>query len=44
MSMAMGELAVVVDGKLVYSYKQSGEKMPSDGELLSFVGLTGSRQ
>ena len=35
MSMAMGELAVSVDGRQVYSYKQAGEKLPSDAELLS---------
>jgi hypothetical protein len=44
MSMEMGELAVKVDGKLVYSYKQSGERKPTDAELLSAVGLTGSPQ
>jgi hypothetical protein len=38
MSMAMGELAVKVDGKLVYSYKQSGNgQKPSDAELLKLV-------
>jgi hypothetical protein len=37
MSMSMGELSVTVDGKLLYSYKQSGQHLPSDAELLSFV-------
>ncbi len=41
MSMERGELAVKVDGKLLYSYKQAG-KLPSDSELLSFVVLTGT--
>ncbi len=41
MSMEMGELAVTVDGKQLYSYKQSGNKLPSDSELLSMVVLTG---
>jgi hypothetical protein len=37
MSMAMGELAVTVDGKQVFSYKQAGAKLPSDAELLNAV-------
>lgn len=38
MSMAMGELAVKVDGQTVYSYKQSGAtQKPSDAQLLKLV-------
>jgi hypothetical protein len=42
MSIQMGELAIEVDGKKVFSYKQSGEKMPSDAELLSKVVPAGA--
>ncbi len=44
MSMEMGELAVKVNGELVYSYKQSGPKKPTDADLLSFIGLAGLPQ
>ena len=37
MSLAMGELAVRVDGKTLFSYKQAGEKLPSDAELLKLI-------
>jgi len=37
MSMQMGELAVIVDGKQVFSHKQSGGKLPSDAELLQMA-------
>lgn len=41
MSMEMGELAVKVDGKEVYSYKKSGAShKPTDNELLSYVGFS----
>ena len=43
MSMEMGELAVTVDGKKLYSYKAANKKLPSDSELLSFVLLTGAK-
>lgn len=40
MTMQMGELAVRVDGKEVYSYKKSGHSQkPTDKELLSYIGL-----
>jgi hypothetical protein len=39
MTMQMGELAVRVDGKEVYSYKKSGGTKPTDKELLSYIGL-----
>ncbi len=37
MSMEMGELAVIVDGQKVYSYKQHGGVKPRDEELLRAV-------
>ncbi len=37
MSMEMGELAVKVDGRNVFSYKKAGKRLPSDGELLKMI-------
>ncbi len=37
MSMKNGELAVKVDGRLVYSYSGENHKLPSDEELLRRV-------
>ena len=37
MSMEMGELAVIVDGQKVYSYKQMNGVKPRDEELLEKV-------
>jgi hypothetical protein len=37
MSIKMGELSVRVDGKLLYSYKQSGKDLLSNDELLNLV-------
>lgn len=34
--MAMGELAVVVDGREVYSYKKSGV-MPKQGQIMAEI-------
>lgn len=37
MSMQMGELAVIVDGKKIYSYKEMNGVKPTDAELLRIV-------
>ena len=37
MTMQMGELAVKVDGKEIYSYKKSGGAKPTDAVLLGLI-------
>jgi hypothetical protein len=36
MSMAMGELRVLLDGKQIFSYKQQ-KRMPRPGEILGMI-------